>query len=486
MEAIVLYPSPAIGHLVTMVELGKLILTTRSPNSISIHILITTPPYRVDDTASYIASISSDSIIFHHLPAISLPPCATSSVPAHETLICDVLRLNNPNVHNSLRSIIDKNYKIQAFVMDIFCSPALSVVTKLNIPGYFLFTSGAACLACALYLPTIHKIIDKSIKDLNTLLTIPGSPPIPSSDMPKPLRDRNNIVYDSFVENSIELAKSAGIIVNTFERLEPRAVKEISDGLCVPDGPTPPVYCIGPLIVAVAYNKRAAGMHSGGDNVSKCLTWLDSQPRGSVVFLCFGSLGLFSKEQLKEIALGLERSGHRFLWVVRNPPNSQNGQTVDLTVQAGPDLESLLPDGFLGRTKDRGLVVKMWAPQVAVLNHDSVGGFVTHCGWNSVLEAVCAGVPMVAWPLYAEQRFNRVVLVEEIKIALPMDDSKDGFVSAAEVEKRVTELMNSDSMEGNSIRVRAKDMQIEARAALSESGTSRVALTRLLKSWNQS
>ncbi|KAM1820543.1 hypothetical protein ACFX11_002071 [Malus domestica] len=93
---------------------------------------------------------------------------------------------------------------------------------------------------------------------------------------------------------------------------------------------------------------------------------------------------------------------------------------------------------------------------------------------------------MVAWPLYAEQRFNRVVLVEEIKIALPMDDSKDGFVSAAEVEKRVTELMNSDSMKGNSIRVRAKDMQIEARAALSESGTSRVALTRLLKSWNQS
>ena len=98
--------------------------------------------------------------------------------------------------------------------------------------------------------------------------------------------------------------------------------------------------------------------------------------------------------------------------------------------------------------------MKSWAPQVEVLNHDSVGGFVTHCGWNSVLEAVCAGVPMVAWPLYAEQRLNRVLLVEEMKLALSIDESENGFVTGNEVEKRVRELMES---EGKLVRERAKE-----------------------------
>ena len=197
------------------------------------------------------------------------------------------------------------------------------------------------------------------------------------------------------------------------------------------------------------------------------------------MFLCFGSLGLFSIEQLKEIALGLEKSDQRFLWVVRNPPSEKHGLAV--SAQPDPDLDSLLPEGFLDRTKERGLVVKSWAPQLAVLNHGSVGGFVTHCGWNSVLEAVCAGVPMVAWPLYAEQRFNRVVLVEDLKIALSMDESEDGFVSATEVEKRVRELMDSES--GNSIRERTLAMKDGAKAALSEGGSSSVALTKLVESW---
>ncbi|KAL6123168.1 hypothetical protein ACLB2K_075691 [Fragaria x ananassa] len=118
-----------------------------------------------------------------------------------------------------------------------------------------------------------------------------------------------------------------------------------------------------------------------------------------------------------------------------------------------------------------------------MLNHDSVGGFVSHCGWNSVLEAVCVGVPMVSWPLYVEQRFNRVVLVEEIKIALLMNESLDGFVKAVEVEKHFRELM--DSEEGESIRMRAKALKSEAKAALSEGGTYRVALTKLVESWHQ-
>ncbi|KAE9445154.1 hypothetical protein C3L33_22948, partial [Rhododendron williamsianum] len=200
----------------------------------------------------------------------------------------------------------------------------------------------------------------------------------------------------------------------------------------------------------------------------------------TVVLYPSPGIGHLISMQLKEIAIGLERSGQRFLWVVRAPPT----EARVLLALPVPDLDSLLPDGFLDRTKERGLVVQSWAPQVAVLQHDSVGGFVTHCGWNSALEAVCAGVPMVAWPLYAEQRLNRVLLVKEMKLALWMNESESGFVTAEEVEKRVTELM--DSEEGKAVRDRVKAASEGAREAMSEGGSSRVALAKLVESWKQS
>ncbi|KAI3740922.1 hypothetical protein L2E82_31397 [Cichorium intybus] len=97
---------------------------------------------------------------------------------------------------------------------------------------------------------------------------------------------------------------------------------------------------------------------------NECLKWLNSQPIKSVVFLCFGSMGVFKKEQLKEIAIGLERSEQRFLWVVRDPPNESNSGGKEL------GLDAILPEGFLARTGDKGLVVKNWAPQPAILSHD--------------------------------------------------------------------------------------------------------------------
>ncbi|XP_024027547.1 UDP-glycosyltransferase 88A1-like [Morus notabilis] len=469
MESIVLSPTPAIGHLIAMVELGKLILTSKP--SLSIHILTTEAPYNAGDTAAYIAGISATtpSITFHHLPPISLSPELSTGSANIENLIFEVLHLNKPIVAEALRSI-SQNHTLHAFIMDFFCA---SDHQLSNIPTYIFMTSGAGFLSSFLYLPTLHKTIPKSFKDLNNaLLDIPGLPqPIPSLDMPKLVLDRRDKSYEYFLESTICYPKSDGIIINTFEALDTQALKAISDGLCVPDAPTPPLYCIGPLITS----KETKG------SLSECLKWLDSQPRQSVVFLCFGSLGLFSKEQLQEIAVGLERSGQRFLWVVRNPPPSQKNQSVAWSER---DLDSLLPQGFLDRTKDRGLVVKNWAPQVDVLRHDSVGGFVTHCGWNSILESICAGVPVVAWPLYAEQRLNRIVLVNEIKIALPMNESDDGFVSAIEVEKRVTELMTS-SESRDSVRKRALAMKQEARAALSDGGSSRAALTKLTELWTK-
>ncbi|KAL6320689.1 hypothetical protein AAG906_008689 [Vitis piasezkii] len=474
MESVVLYPSPGIGHLISMVELGQLIL--KHHPSFSITVFIVTPPYNTGSTAPYLARVSSTipSITFHHLPTISLPLDSFSS-PNQETLAFELLRLNNPNVHQALVSI-SNNSSVRALIVDSFCTTALSVAAQLNIPCYYFFTSGACCLASYLYLPFIHQQTTKSFKDLNTHLHIPGLPPVPASDMAKPILDREDKAYEFFLNMFIHLPRSAGIIVNTFEALEPRAVKTILDGLCVLDGPTSPIFCIGPLIAA---DDRSGGGGAGGGGIPECLTWLESQPKRSVLFLCFGSLGLFSEEQLKEIAVGLERSGQRFLWVVRSPPSKDRSRRFLALLDQ--DLNSLLPDGFLDRTKERGLVVKSWAPQVAVLNHASVGGFVTHCGWNSVLEAVCAGVPMVAWPLYAEQRFNRVVMVEELKLALPMEESEEGFITATEVEKRVRELMESE--EGNTLRLRIMAMKEAAKTAMSDGGSSRDALTKLVQSW---
>ncbi|PIM99581.1 hypothetical protein CDL12_27922 [Handroanthus impetiginosus] len=184
---------------------------------------------------------------------------------------------------------------------------------------------------------------------------------------------------------------------------------------------------------------------------------------------------------MKEIAIGLERSGLRFLWVVRSPPTEDNSKRF--LPPPEPDLDLILPAGFLDRTKDRGLVVKSWAPQVAVLNHESVGGFVTHCGWNSVLEAVCAGVPMVAWPLYAEQKFNRLVMVEEMKVALRLEEGENGFVAAEEVERSVRELMESEK--GKEVRNVVQKMREEASAAVSDGGSSVAALGKLVESWRR-
>lgn len=312
-------------------------------------------------------------------------------------------------------------------------------------------------------------MIDK-IKDPNTSIEFPGVPPIPIPDLPAPFFDHEGIAYKSFFSTAINMPKSSGLLTNTCREFEPRAIRAISDGLCTPNLPTPSVYCVGPIIV-----------NNGEDHKHECLRGLNSQPSQSVVFLCFGSMGLFKAEQLMEMAIGLEKSGHRFLWVVRSPPAA--GETNNILAKPEPDLDVLLPHGFLDRTRRRGLVVTNWAPQVAVLSHDSVGGFVTHCGWNSILEAVSAGVPMVGWPLYAEQRFNRVFMVEEMKVALALEESKGGFVSANELEKRVRELM--DSASGKGVRERVREMRDCAKAALCEGGSSRLALAELVESWKK-
>ncbi|PWA82384.1 UDP-glycosyltransferase 88F3 [Artemisia annua] len=458
MGTIVLYPAPAMGHLISMVELGKLIL--KHHPSCSIIVLNLTNSHKSGSIVSYISHVTETipAIKFHHLPKI---PLDLESYSSSEAIIFDLIGRSINNVADVLRCI-----EPTALIIDLFCTSAMSAAANLNIPVYYFITSGACCLVKILYFPTLDRDYPGSFKDMNRLVYSPGMPPIPSADMPGPVLQRNSTDYSDFLQLANLLPKSSGIIVNTFDSLEPKPIRAITDGLCVKDQATPPLYCVGPLL-ADSYNET-----------HECLNWLDLQPKQSVVYLSFGSECMFSIDQLHEIAKGLEMSGQRFLWVIRSPPTVKRGELFvppDVV-----DLNQLLPDGFIERTNDRGFVVKKWAPQVAVLSHESVGGFVTHCGWNSVLEATRAGVPMLAWPLYAEQKLNKIVMVKEMKVALPID-AKDGKVAAEEVEKRVRQLMESE--EGNIVREFVKARKDDAARAMSEGGSSRVALAKLVESW---
>ncbi|KAM0945800.1 putative UDP-glucuronosyl/UDP-glucosyltransferase [Dioscorea sansibarensis] len=459
-DSVVLFPSPGMGHLVSMVELAKLFTT----QGFTVTILIVQAHYNTGSTtSSFISSvsISNPSVSFHHLPPLpSLPP---NPSPHHEAHAFDLLRLSNPSL---LHFLVSCSPPPRALILDFFCIFSLDVAKQVSIPCYLFFTSGACVLCSFIHFPTLHSLTSKSFKQLGSEpLVIPGVPPIPANQMPLPMLDREDEAYKGFLYISGRIPDFDGILINTFHALEPRPL-DIMASMKIP-----PIYCIGPLINEDRERNRTA----------ECISWLDTQPKSSVVFLCFGSLGLFSAEQLKEIARGLEISGQRFLWVVRSPPSESPGKYM--VAPAEPDLDVLLPQGFLERTNEKGMVVKSWAPQVEVLRHDAVGGFVTHCGWNSVLEAVCAGVGMVGWPLYAEQKINMVFLVEEMKLGVEMRGYEEELVSGEEVGRRVRWLMESD--QGKELRQRTLQAKESARATLADGGSSRAALESLVAEWMQ-
>jgi hydroquinone glucosyltransferase len=229
------------------------------------------------------------------------------------------------------------------------------------------------------------------------------------------------------------------------------------------------VYPIGPLIKH----------NTSSDSDSPCLEWLDRQPDRSVIFVSFGSLPM---EQMRELALGLELSGQRVLWVVRSPP-SDDGAVSDnyYDAESKRDPFAYLPRGFVARTKETGMLVPSWAPQTRVLAHRATGGFLTHCGWNSVLESLVHGVPMVAWPLYAEQRQNAVVLAVAAGVGVAVrvpDDGKNRDVVAG----LVRELMQEDGR-GAAVRAKVADMQKAAADGLREGGAAAAGLAEVVAQW---
>ncbi|KAL2902827.1 Hydroquinone glucosyltransferase, partial [Bienertia sinuspersici] len=168
----------------------------------------------------------------------------------------------------------------------------------------------------------------------------------------------------------------------------------------------------------------------GESEGSHCIKWLDEQTSNSALFVSFGSGGNLSLVQLIELALGLEMSCQRFLWVVKAPQNKADASVFGINNIDDPI--EFLPQGFLDRTKVLGLVVPSWVPQIQILSHNSIGRFLIHCGWNSILENIVNDVPLIAWPLYAKQRLNPVLVEKDNKVANEMKPNDKGLVQIAQ------------------------------------------------------
>ncbi|KAL6845109.1 hypothetical protein ACP4OV_024604 [Aristida adscensionis] len=467
-KTVVLYPGLGVGHLTPMVQLAKLFLQ----HGVDVTVALVEPPTKAPEFSAAVAraAASNPSITFHVLPPPSSAPVAdpssdnTLTLAQKISLMFDYLKAMNAPLRDFLSSLPS----VHALVLDMFCADAFDVAAELNLPAYTFFASSAGDLAVFLNMPSLRAGMDTSFAELgDSVLTFPGAPPLKASDLPSDCCD-DSVAAKALLRMFERMPEANGILINTFEFLETRAVFALRDGLCVLNRATPPVYCIGPLV------------SGGGDKEHECLRWLDLQPDHSVVFLSFGSLGTFSKKQLQEIANGLEKSGQRFLWVVRNPVEFGHRSSQPLLE---PDLPALFPDGFLERTKERGLLVKSWAPQVDVLHHKATGAFVTHCGWNSTLESITVGLSLLCWPLYAEQRMNKVFIVEEMKLGVEMRGYNEDVVTADEVEAKVRLVM--ESKDGQALRKRVAAVKDKAADALKEGGSSHAAFVQLLEDLDQ-
>uniref|UniRef100_A0A1D1XQB8 Glycosyltransferase n=1 Tax=Anthurium amnicola TaxID=1678845 RepID=A0A1D1XQB8_9ARAE len=206
----------------------------------------------------------------------------------------------------------------------------------------------------------------------------------------------------------------------------------------------------------------------------QCMEWLDRQPPGSVVYVAFGTTSSMPREQIVELAAGLERSRQRFLWVFRDADRG------DIFAEEGEgdggQRHLLLPSGYERRVAGVGMVVRGWAPQLDVLGHPSTGLFMSHCGWNSCMESLSAGVPMAAWPMHSDQPKNALLVTEVLKVGVAVRDwaRREETVTSAAVEDAIRRVM--DSEEGREIRTRTKAVRDAIHRAVSKGGCSHSAM----------
>nr|AVW82179.1 UDP-glucosyltransferase UGT73C24 [Barbarea vulgaris subsp. arcuata] len=464
----VVIPYMAQGHMIPLVDISRL-LSQRQGVTVSI-ITTTQNVAKIKTSLSSSSSFPSINIVEVKFPSQQAGlPEGCESIDMLDSMgdmvkFFDAANLLEEQVEKAMQEMVQP--RPSCIIGDMSLPFTSRLAKKFKIPKILFHGFSCFSLMC------IHVVREsrvlKDIESNDEYFELPGLP-----DRVELTKPQVSVLQPVSVEGHLKESTnkiieadndSYGVIVNSFEELEVDYAREYRKARAGK------VWCIGPVSLC---NKLGLEKAERGDKASigqdQCLQWLDSQETGSVLYVCLGSLCNLPLAQLKELGLGLEETNKPFIWVVR-----EWGKFGDLA-------KWIQETGFEERIKGRGLVIKGWAPQVFILSHPSIGGFLTHCGWNSTLEGITAGVPLLTWPLFAEQFLNEKLVVQILKAGLKIGVEKSmiygkeeeiGVLASREsVRKAVDELMG-DSEEAKERRRKVKELSDLANKALEEGGSS--------------
>ncbi|KAI3941584.1 hypothetical protein MKW92_009013 [Papaver armeniacum] len=438
---IAMLPCPGMGHLIPHLELAKRLCNLHG-------IQVTFFVYLTEASSAqsqYLISHSlPESLHVYHLPSRDISPFITDSTDIH-TRVSVIVRESLPDVESYIVSSHEKKdtsaRPVNVLVTDFFSTDSFDIADKLGIPKYIFFTPASDLFPFMMFLPILDSQVQGEFVDLKEPIQVPGCKPLQPMDLVEPVRNRKIEGYKWVLHHASRFPLADGVLLNTSQDLEPKTIKALREDPILRQMGTPRVYPVGPLV-----NLSLANL---GEDELYIIAWLNQQPQESVIFVSFGSGGTLSPEQMMELAWGLELTSFFSLGSDENNPYKY------------------LPHEYQNRINGVGLVIPSWAPQVDILSHSSVGGFLSHCGWNSTLESISHGVPMIA-----------------VK-----PNSDNGVVGREEIERLVRMLMgdgNEDSThKGFRMRSRAKPKQLQklAAQAMSEGGSSYNSLSEISNKW---
>ncbi|XXG44858.1 hypothetical protein AAC387_Pa02g0097 [Persea americana] len=349
----------------------------------------------------------------------------------------------------SLTKIIEKHQhssnKIGCLVYDSFLPWALDVAQRFGLRGAAFFTQSCAVDAVYYYVHQGQLVFPLT----GNSVSLPALPVLGVSELPSLVSRSESYpaVLDLLVSQFSNLDRVDWALFNTFDKLEEESVRWMAE-ICR-------CKTIGPTVPSAYLDKSIEGDANYGitllDQNADSMNWLNTRETGSVVYISFGSIAELVPEQMEELAWGLKGCNYYFLWVARASE------------------EDKLPNKFKEETQDKGLIVK-WCPQLEVLAHHAIGCFVTHCGWNSTLEALSLGVPLVGVPQWTDQPTNAKYVEEVWRVGLRPRVDEKGIVGRIEMEHCIREVMEGER--GRDIKRNACKWKELTKEALSPGGSS--------------
>eukprot|EP01018_Ginkgo_biloba_P040850 Gb_19779 [translate_table: standard] len=371
-----------------------------------------------------------------------------------------------PFLHSVIHQInCREEHKVTCLIADFFASWALDVAKDFQIPRAAFWPGLIATYAIIYNIPTLisARIIPSNgiPKEQKLVKYLPSMPSLSSGHLAWLIGSRANqeFRFQFWLRNMERLRQLQWpVLCNSFHDLEAPILNTFPKdsyhvGVC-PIGPLLP----NDILINEKYHSeiRKTNLNpSFWAEEGECLDWLDRQTSKSVIYVSFGSVTIVNERQLEELALGLEATHRPFLWVVRR--DLMEGKAA------------VLPPGFTERIRGRGYLVS-WAPQLCVLSHPSIACFLTHCGWNSTLESISMGVPMICWPYYADQFLNCAYVVEQWKIGVCLSVNEDGIIEKKEIQNAVRRMLLEN--EGAEIRNRVTKLKESATDAVKKGGSS--------------